>query len=650
MKNIFKYAYSALVGVAALTAVSCTDKYEYDGRGEWNASADYANIYFPVTTQSVELDPVDPTTATIQVMRRNTNGALSVPFEVTRNTDNVFTVGQANFAAGDSIANIEVSFPNAEVGKPYTLQLTLNDPSYVSKYSEDIIYTFDVTRVKWNDVGFYYDENGNKVEGWCMYTDDFVTGIYGVQNLTYPVQVQERDDQPGVFRIKNAYDGKYGYNDPGDWDENTDYYMIINASNPQKVYFEPYAFELGMVWSYGAFIVRHLAGYNEENGKDGSDYYGTYENGAITFPKQSFHIGMTEYNGGGYRWYANANGKFKLVINPDLDLYTATPNDYDWELVFEGIYTSEKLGTTTDGVGLYKGVQKAEVEEANPGCYTRFEETYGTPYLIASPYASGKHLVFCVKEDGTVTTPIESQDLGFKAVGEEVYGRIRGGGSTFTEKEITLRIVFENADGSVEYGTADETLANIKWNQVGTGTYTYTFLFADEDEEGNSIPVEDPDLPLYQREDKPEVFKIGSWGFGSEFEFTWDEKTGKVTVPGSYTGYEDSTYGSVYVSDWPNFNSNRFSYTDHPCSYDAGTSTFSFDVIYFVSAGGFGGDVETFKVNWSTTSRTKATARQKPYKKSKKVRNESRIKWSQPIFVGKKVNRKALINTPSLIK
>ena len=329
MKRIIKYAYSALVGVAALTAVSCTDKYEYDGRGEWNASADYANIYFPVTSQSVELDPVDPTTSTIQVKRRNTANALSVPFEVTRNTDNIFTVGQANFAAGDSIANIEVSFPNAEVGTPYTLQLTLKDPSYVSDYSKDIIYTYNVTRVKWNDVGFYYDAEGNKVEGWCMYTDDFVTGIYGVDNLSYPVQVQERDDQPGVFRIKNAYDGKYGYNDPGDWDESTDFYMIINASNPNKVYFDPYAFELGMVWSYGSFIVRHLAGYNAENGNDPSAYYGKYENGAITFPKQSFHIGMTEYNGGGYRWYANANGKFKLVINPDLDLYTATIEDYD---------------------------------------------------------------------------------------------------------------------------------------------------------------------------------------------------------------------------------------------------------------------------------------------------------------------------------
>ena len=649
MKNIFKYAYSALIGVAAFTAVSCSDSYEYDGRGSWNASADYANIYFPETSKAIELDPADPTTATIQVMRRNTSGALSVPFEVTRNTDNVFTVGQANFAAGDSVANVEISFPNAQVGTPYSLQLTLRDPSLVSNYSEDIIYDFNVTRVKWNDVGFYYDGNGNKVEGWAVYTDDIINTFWGVGNPVFLTRVQERDDKPGYFRMVNTYGENYPYNDPGDWDDSKDYYIFIDATNPDEVYI-PERCNTGMNWGYGFIHVYSMVGLGIERGNqsyiDGN--YGTYANGKITFPNGALLIGMPDYKDFGL-YGANNSGNFSLVLDPDLDLYTAKASDYDWEPVFEGVYTSEKLGTSTDGVALYKGVANEEIEAANPGCYARFEEQYGTPYLIASPYASGKNLVFGVKEDGSVTAPIESQAIGIKAVGDDVYANIRGAASTFTEKEITLRIVFTNKDGSIEYGAADETLANITWTQVGTGTYTYTYWFADEDEDGNTIPVEDPDLPLYQRDDKPTVFKIGSWGYGSEFDFTWDEKTGKVTVPGSYTGYEHPNYGSVYVCDWPTFNSSKYTYETNPCTYDAETSTFSFDVIYFVSAGGFGGDVETFKVNWGAQARAKASARQKSYLLND-FSNKFELQWNQPKFVGKKVDRKAIVNAPTLIK
>ena len=646
MKNIFKYAYSALIGVAAFTAVSCSDSYEYDGRGNWNATPDYADIYFPETSQSMELDPADPTTATIQVMRRNTSSALSVPFEITRNTDNVFTVGQANFAAGESVANIEVSFPNAQVGTPYTLQLTLKDPSLVSAYSEDIIYTYKVTRVKWNDVGFYYDGDGNKVEGWCLYTDDFIDGIFSTSTPTYPVRVQERDDQKGVFRVINAYGEGYPYNEPGDWDDSKDYYMIINATDPSNVFFDPYEIELGLDWGYGMFLVRH-----EAAGKGGNDNVGKYENGAITFPAKSFLIGMANYNDGKYGWYANPNGKFKLVLNPDLDLYTAKVTDYDWEPVFEGVYASEKLGTDNEGVALYKGVQKEDVEAANPGCYKRFEDQYGTPYMIASPYAAGYDLVFGVKEDGSVTAPYASQNTGMTAVGDDVYAQIRGAASTFTEKEIILRILFTNKDGSIEYGLADESLAYITWTQVGTGTYTYTFWFVDLDEDGNIIPVEDPDLPLYQRDDKPTVFKIGSWGNGSEFVFTWDPETGKVTAPGSYTGDEHPEYGSIYVSDVPSYSSD-LSYEDYPCAYDEESSTFGFTLVYFDVEGAWGVGQETFKVDWGTVAaaRTVGVMKKNSTLKSMTFRNIQNHKWNHSKFVGKKVNRKAIVNAPTLIK
>lgn len=521
MKIMLKYACSALVGVAAMTLASCSDNdYEYEGRGQWNATADYANVYFPKTDVAVELDPADPTTYTFQVGRRvehqytfgkDSEGndsitsdkiitplpAKTMKVKVLQNTGDVFTVSDAQFAEGDTLATVTVSFPNAEVGTTYTLQVTVDDPQFVSQYSQNILYTLDVTRVKWNDVGFYYDESGNKVEGWCMYTDDFVTGFYGVANVSYPIQVQERDDMKGYFRMKNVFDEKYPYNDPGDWDTSKDYYIYIDATNPNKVYIPHYC-ETGMAWSYGMFSISSIAGLrlsqNNPNAAEGN--YGTYANGKVTFPPSTLLISMAGYGTGGF-YTCNGAGAWQVVINPDLDLYTAEVSDYGWEEVYSGIYTSTQLSTKKDKVKLYKGVRKAEVEAENEGCYDRFEEVYGTPYYIESPYADGYNLVFSLK-DGEIKVPegYESQPLGFKAAGKDVYAAIGAGGSTFGDIQVDLKITFQDKSGNIEYGTAIEQLLNFVFTKdMVLGDFTYYGVQASNDKEynlGNFTIVEHP--------------------------------------------------------------------------------------------------------------------------------------------------------------
>ena len=379
----------------------------------------------------------------------------------------------------------------------------LNDPAYVSKYSAGVTYNLKLTRVKWNDAGFYYDENGNKVEGYAMYTDDMIDGIFGVTPVTYPVKCQERADMPGVFRIYNPYGEIYPYNDPGDWDDSKDYLFIINASDPSKVYFDynsyPNAvYDLGIDYGYGMIRLENLAGYYLANGKDASKYYGTYANGAITFPKESFYLAMANYKDGDWRFYGNPNGAFKLVINPDLDLYTASiaEGDFAWEKVFTGTYMSAQLGVNTPQITLYKGVKKDEVEEANPGCYDRFAAQYGTVYKIAGPYAEGFDIVFCVK-DGEVVIPegYESQPLGFKGVGYDIYGAIAAGGSTFTEDQIDLKINFQDASGKKDLGTSVETLLNFIYTKdMVLGTFKYTAVVGGESINlGNFSITEDPD-------------------------------------------------------------------------------------------------------------------------------------------------------------
>ena len=598
MKNIFKYVYSLLAGALVLTAVSCSDEYEYEGRGTWDADKDYADIYFNITDSVIELDPADPTSITVTVKRKNAAGALSVPFKVTKNTDDVFEVGNAEFAEGAEETTLTINFPQAAVGTTYNLQIMLDDPALVSKYSSAATYNLTLTRVKWNDAGFYYDEDGNKVEGYAMYTDDVLTTFYGVGNQTFPTRVQERDDMPGYFRLINTYGANYPWNDPGDWDESKDYYIFIDATDPEKVYI-PKLCNLGVNWGYGFMYVYSMVGLGIEREKP--DYiegnYGTYANGKITFPKNALLMGMENYKNLGL-YDSNSGGNFCLVINPDLDPYIATPlnDDFAWEKVFEGAFISEKLGTTKDNVALYRGVAKEDVEADNPGCYDRFAELYGTPYLIESPYAEDKNIIFGVLDgEVKVIEGLENQNLGIQAVGEDVYGVIGAGGSTFTDAVIKLKITFQNEKGDIEYGTTIETLANLTWTELGTGVYTYGVAALSEDAESYYEGTED--ATLFQCNELPEQYILKPWASSEEgLKFTLSAEDGKIRF-NQYTGdafvYEGTNYGDVYFIDLEAYNPE---YTEFLGEYDEETKTYEFCGSYHIpsAGGGFGLVKETF--------------------------------------------------------
>ncbi len=645
MKKFFKYTMTMALAVLALASCS-NSEYKYDGPGQWNANEGYAQVQFAKTSLSVELAPTDPAQTTIQLTRLNTVGSAVVNFEIETNTDDVFTVTPATFADGEETATAVVSFPKAEVGKEYILKLVITDPNMVSQYSASNGCTLSVMRVKWNDAGFIYTDAAKtqKQEGYAMYTEDFLTTFYSVQNVSFVTKLQERDDKPGYFRMVNTYHENYPYNDPGDWDDTKDYYIFIDATDPKKV-FIPHYCTSGMIWSYGEFRFSSMAGYYlaKDDEESAAPYYGTYENGAITFPKEALLISMANYQTGGF-YNSNVNGAFKLVIDPDKALYTAKVSDYVFNtegLVFAGLFTSNKLKSEKEGVMLIKGATDPEVEAANKGCYDRFETKYGAPYLIVAPYADSYHLAFCVNADGKVVIPeeIANQPIGIKAMGEDVYAHINGGASTFGKSEIVLNITFQNEDGSVIYGETNETLAYITWTQVGTGTYTYNFWWEGEDD----------GYAVFQRDDKPNMYKIADWGNGSEFIFTWNKSNGKVTVPINSTGDMYGDYGTVYVSDGPTCLATfgyEATYEEYPCTYDEATSIFSFSLLYFVSQGWFNQGaapaVETLKVDWGSTAAPAAISRRAATKKENKQHSLTRKNWK--IFAGKKVNRKAMLN------
>ncbi len=191
-----KYLYISLLGLSGLLA-SCSDSDDFTA-GEPTPAGCPALTFGADNTLSEELDPSSPTATTIKVYRGNTSGDATYAINVLTNSDDVFTVPQTvSFASGAAEAEVTVTFDNAEVGKSYTLEIGLNDAD-VDAYSSDtytsFVYTF--VRVKWNTVGT------------GQWLDGFWYGFWS------EVEIQERDDAPGTYRIKNPYTdelvGSYG--------------------------------------------------------------------------------------------------------------------------------------------------------------------------------------------------------------------------------------------------------------------------------------------------------------------------------------------------------------------------------------------------------------------------------------------------------
>jgi hypothetical protein len=291
-----------------------------------------------------------------------------------------------------------------------------------------------------------------------------------------------------------------------------------------------------------------------------------------------------------------SNGIVVITFPGYTPLYTASieEDDFEWEVVFSGLFTSEQLGTASDGVTLYRGVAKADVEEAYPGCYERFEEQYGTPYLIEGPYAEGYDIIFGVKDgEVKVIEGFESQPLGIQAVGNDVYGVIGAGGSSVTDAIISLKITFQNKKGDTEYGTAVETLANLTWKELGTGTYTYEAGKLSDD--AGSFYEGTQEATLFQCNELPEQYILKPWAESEDgLKFTLSAKDGKIRFY-QYTGEAFQSYGDVYFIDIETLNPN---YSSNLGGYDEATGTYTFVGMYYIpGAGGFGYVRETFVLN-----------------------------------------------------
>ena len=467
--------------------------------------------------------------------------------------------------------------------------------------------------------------------GLATYTEDLVTTFFSnVNNVSYEVEIQESVEYPGKYRLVNAYGAAYPYNNEGDYDASKNYYIVIDACNPEKVSID--LSYTGMNWGYGEFYVWSMAQYVMANGGTEADalpYWGKLENGVITFPAQALVSGM----GDEYMSYGNKNGKFSVVLPgyelPQIptELYMIGQDFGGWDWESEGVvsmtpvHSHEGAFWTTRYFTAGSGF-KFCAKRAWDGDFFTLGDDYGF-------YTDGGNC--CVEADGFYTVYVDLVNNIIAVEPAAVYGigdcfggwdtdveanKFVADGRTLvsraTEYDGELRMyvdapaIFDDIDwwmmefniydGAIVYRGAgfDQERVQVAANQqvvldlnAGTGYVGVgdDFVFFSDGVYNTEFFGGAWQQVMEKSQSVPNLYRLPSYIVeGYDLRFHWDEATGAVGLDTREweTGYVHSSYGMIYAKA-------------EDISYDAAAKTFYFTIQYFVPGkGSFATTVDTY--------------------------------------------------------
>ena len=309
-----------LIGMAAMTLASCSSDDKYD----W-ATVSGPQVYFSDELPStIEISP-DASSFNVPINRVDASSSLTVNLTSTSENPMYTVPSSVSFNAGETTVNIPVTYDPSQIefGRYDNITISVSDASQTSSWGI-AEYKFNAGKTAWV-----------KMAGKATYREDLVTSTWSVDNLIYKVDIEKNIVQEGLYRLVNPYGSVYPYNDPGDWDDTKDYYLTIDASDPNYVHV-PHS-DLGVDWGYGSWYTMGYVDYlAESNGVSVDDLKGSYASsfgkfadGVITMPAE----GMVFQYGGGLR-YANTNGLFAIVL-PGYAIA-----DYTSTVEYAGIFTN----------------------------------------------------------------------------------------------------------------------------------------------------------------------------------------------------------------------------------------------------------------------------------------------------------------------
>ena len=158
--------------------------------------------------------------------------------------------------------------------------------------------------------------------GTGYFTDDLILPMFGYEADDYPVEIEERTETPGVYRLLQMYSAVAADFRADSGTGN----VIVNAEDPDAVYILPQ--DLGLtIGQYGPFSITSDAGeYVSQYGFDAvkaqsPEIFAKLQNGVITFPvleEEASDGSMVSYQlwvilNGGY-YFGGRAGQFKIVL------------------------------------------------------------------------------------------------------------------------------------------------------------------------------------------------------------------------------------------------------------------------------------------------------------------------------------------------
>lgn len=152
-----------------------------------------------------------------------------------------------------------------------------------------------------------------------------------------------------------------------------------------------------------------------------------------------------------------------------------------------------------------------------------------------------------------------------------------GNGAYVTQYSDKIKLSVSYALEWEPYYRTDESGAQVQQ----TATYHYNAFYTGRD---SGLKIE--------KAVGANIFKVNDWASGVSFKFILNDDN-TCTVPAQSIGYYNSNYEEyVKVADMAEYTGSKSAYNSYPCTYD-GKGTFSFYLIYYVSAGYFAQGAET---------------------------------------------------------
>lgn len=600
MNKIFRYSIFSLLAVVVtmLSACSSDDDTETTDLGE--------QVYFSYTLPTTIETPATASSFDVTVKRIKTEGTLAVPVTATMADGSIYSLASntVEFKDGEAEATVTFNYDPAKIiyGKYYDITLKLDD-QFTNEYGL-ASYSFKAGATEWQDMS---DK--------ATYRDDIVGSLFSIGNPVYSVDIQKSVVTDGVYRIKNAYTTAYETY-AGELgatiDKDNDYWITIDASDPDAVYITGGETGLNMGETYGKISITSMVSYYMAKGStldqvknEHPEQFGTLVDGIITLPAKSILVSMSGPDYAGNYYYGNSTGLFTVAL-PGSKIA-------DYSLEFKNTGSSSDI----DG------------EEFALGTFTFGEDITSVKYALAKSWSEVDAVATGIV-DGSVesTTQEEAGDVKIPISESGTYYLVVVGyDNTEAVTNQTFVIRFSSSHPNKDH-----------WKALYTGVYSYSVEALEEGAAG-IYEGSDSTVVMYQSTNDPNKYRLAPWcGSKNGLIFTKDETTGEFIVNNVDTWETMDGYGVVYASCYKVATGEN----EYPCKYATEKNdSINFYLEYQVEAGSFGLVLETFKITGEVSANEAKIRKGKAYN----LTSESLLKNSYRrdlLFRGKRIDMGSL--------